>query len=87
MWHSGDPLVSDLGGCQWYLQGQPGQVYNLISSKEDSLNTLLVPANLTDESHNNDGTFHGSLYIRHVDHFVIASVDDAGSMEGKMQYS
>ncbi len=84
---AGDPLVSGFEGCRWYLQGKPGQVYNLISGPEDSLNTLLVPANLTDDSHDNDGTFHGGLFIRHVDHYVTAFVDNVGCLEGKRDHS
>lgn len=83
----GDPLVSGFEGCRWYLQGKPGQVYNLISGPEDSLNTLLVPANLTDDSHDNDGTFHGGLLIRHLDHYVTVFVDNAGNLEGKYDRS
>ncbi len=57
------------------------------SGPEDSLNTLLVPANLTDDSHDNDGTFHGGVFIRHVDHYVTAFVDNAGALEGKRDHS
>ena len=62
-------------------------MYNLISGPEDSLNTLLVHANLTDDSHDNDGTFHGGLLIRHVDHYVTAFVDNAGNLEGNYDRS
>ena len=86
-WISGDPLMTGFGGCRWYMKGQAGLVYNLISGPEDSLNTLLVPANLTDEHHNNDGTVHGAILVRHGDHNVTASVDDTGRLEGEIKFS
>ncbi len=46
---------------------------------------MLVPANLTDDSHDNDGTFHGGLLIRHVDHYVTAFVDNAGKVNVTVQ--
>lgn len=74
--------MTGFGGCSWYLKGQAGLVYNLISGPEDSLNTLLVPANLTDKHHKNDGTFHGGVFIWHGDHNVTATVDEAGRLKG-----
>lgn len=73
--------MTGFGGCRWYMKGEAGLVYNLISGPEDTMNTLLVPANLTDEHHSNDGTFHGVIHIRHGDHNVTASVDPAGRLE------
>ncbi|KAK9844636.1 hypothetical protein WJX74_005062 [Apatococcus lobatus] len=85
----GDPLVRTPSGCQWYLKGLAGQVYNLISGADDTLNTLLVPANLTDADHKENGTFHGTLSFRHKDNVVEASVDPEGNLtvkvDGKLQ--
>lgn len=78
----GDPLVRLPSGCQWYLQGVAGKVYNLINGPDDTLNTLLVPANLTDASHSANGTYHGTLSIRHKDNLVETTVDPEGNLTG-----
>lgn len=69
-------------GCPWYLQGLAGKVYNLINGPDDTLNTLLVPANLTDASHTGNGTYHGTLAIRHKEHLVETTVDAEGNLTG-----
>ncbi|KAK9853386.1 hypothetical protein WJX84_007056 [Apatococcus fuscideae] len=83
---AGDPLVRGFDGCRWYLKGIAGQVYNLLAGVEDTVNTLLVPANLTDADHDGNGTFHGTLSFRHLDHIVGAEVSAEGNLTGAASF-
>lgn len=78
----GDPMVQNFDGCKWYLKGLPGKVYNLLAGPDDTLNTLLVPANLTDVDHAGNGTYHGTISFRHRNTVVEASVDPEGQLTG-----
>ena len=70
-------------GCSWYLKGQPGTVVNLITEASHGVNTQLVAANLTDDYHKNDGTFHGAISMRYKKVVVTAAVDPEGNLTGE----
>ena len=80
-----DPVVQGFDGCSWYMKGVPGAVVNLITEKNHVVNTQLVPANLTDDHHSNDGTFHGAISIRYNSVVVTAVVNPEGNLTGGLQ--
>lgn len=79
-----DPLVQGFDGCSWYMKGIPGTVVNLITEANHVVNTQLVPANLTDDHHDNDGTFHGAVSMRYNNVVVIATVNPEGNLTGEL---
>lgn len=77
---SGDPVVQGFDGCSWYMRGQAGTVVNLITEASHVVNSQLVSANLTDDSHKNDGTFHGAISMRYKNVVVTAAADPEGNL-------
>ena len=81
---AGDPIVKGFDGCSWYMKGQPGSVVNLVTEANHVVNSQLIPANLTDDHHKNDGTFHGAISMRFRKVVVVATVDPEGNLTGEL---